>query len=511
MSQVYTFHETVRGHLHVKKEIPCEDYSESFSDGNGRYYIAIVADGHGSKGCFRSNYGSEIATKVTLECLQKFAETTLISEEIEDRFYRDIFSNLRYRQMTIKQLTDTIIAEWHDRVLDDYNNNPPESEEMGESAAEYEDGKNVAHIYGTTLIAALQLPKCLLLLHQGDGRCDVFYTDGSIEQPIPWDSRCEGTTTTSLCDEDVSESFRSCVINLTEKPVIACYLGCDGVEDAYRDTYEELGGSHIIMGGVHTFYKDLTCQLATMTQDEFEEYLKIMLSEFSADGKFSRSGSGDDVSVAGIVDIDAIQRFVTKFQYDVRRYSLEEDLFWKEDELRSKTRKHGILRKRVEEIQLTLEKIQENIENVETKILKLKLQQEQLLQKRDQAKIKLEEHIQAFQKIKADLESSKNIFDWVYTKRFLEESSKECSIKEKHYKELLNQLQDNANDVKELEESKKLSRQQIQELDKKLIEAQVIFKEYDEKYQVIDAERIQIKNKIESLLEENEKQQVILS
>ena len=123
----------------------------------------------------------------------------------------------------------------------------------------------------------------------------------------------------------------------------------------------------------------------------------------------------------------------------------------------------------------------------------------------------MEEHIQAFQKIKADLESSKNIFDWVYTKRFLEESSKECSIKEKQYKELLNQLQDNANDVKELEESKKLSRQQIQELDKKLIEAQVIFKEYDEKYQVIDAKRIQIKNEIESLLKENEKQQVILS
>lgn len=118
MDQVFTFHETVRGHLHVMNEFPCEDSSSSFSAENGRYHIAIVADGHGSKSCFRSDYGSKVATEVTLECLQQFAEATLASEELEERFYKDVFSNPRYRHMTLRRLTDTILAEWHDRVFE---------------------------------------------------------------------------------------------------------------------------------------------------------------------------------------------------------------------------------------------------------------------------------------------------------------------------------------------------------------------------------------------------------
>lgn len=329
MSQIYTFHETVRGHFHVMYEFPCEDSSAAFSAEDGKFYIAAVADGHGSYSCFRSDYGSKAAAEVAIECLRQFAEEYLASETVEDRFYHDMFSNPRYQNMTIKQLTDTIVAGWHDRVMDNYKNDPPTVEEMGENAAEYEGGKNPAHIYGTTLMAALWMPKCLILIHQGDGRCDVFYADGSIDQPIPWDPRCEDTTTTSLCDEDAADSFRSCVIDLDKNPVMACYLGSDGVEDAYRDTYEELGGSHVLMGGVHTFYKDLTCQLAKMGQEEFEDYLKTMLPDFSANGRFSRRGSGDDVSVAGIVDLDMIQQFVTKYESDVKCYALEEDLFRK--------------------------------------------------------------------------------------------------------------------------------------------------------------------------------------
>lgn len=387
MSRIYTFHETVQGHLHIMNGFPCEDSSASFSAEDGKYHIVAVADGHGSSSCFRSNYGSKAAVEVAMECLRQFAEayltletiegagTNSVSETGEDRFYRDMFSDPRYQKETVRKLTDTIVAKWYDRVMDHYKNNPPSAEEMGENTEECEDSKKRPHIYGTTLIAALRMPKCLILIHQGDGRCDVFCADGSVDQPIPWDSRCEDTTTTSLCDEDAADSFRSCVINLNQKPVIACYLGCDGVEDAYRDTYEELGGSHVLMGGVHTFYKNLTCQLAKMGKAEFEKYLKTMLPDFSANGLFSRSGSGDDVSVAGIVDLDVIQQFVKGYEYDIKRYALEEDLFWKEDELRGKKRKHDILRDRVEKAQAALDEAQrawarkkQNVKELEAKL-----------------------------------------------------------------------------------------------------------------------------------------------
>lgn len=503
MSRVYTFHETVRGHFHSKNGYPCEDSSVSFSAEDGRYYIAVVADGHGSGVCFRSEYGAKAATGVALECLQQFAATVLASEETEDRFYQDMFSNPRYRQMTVRRLTDTVLAGWYDRVLEDYKSNPPSVEEMGEYAAEYENGKSPVHIYGTTLIAALQLPKCLLLLHQGDGRCDVFYPDGSVEQPIPWDVRCEDAVTTSLCDEDAAESFRSCVLDLEERPVMACYLGSDGVEDAYRDTYEGLGGSHVRMGGVHTFYKALTCQLAKMEQAEFEAYLKEMLPEFSANGKFSHSGSGDDVSVAGIVDLDVIGQSAAGYECDVRRYELEEELFWKEDELRGKTRKHGILKKRLEEAQSALQEAQKRQQELEMELMQLKLQREEYAEEVEQAKAELDESRQESQSASEQVEG-KFLRVTNEVRQFINEISDGYSKKEAAYEKILEELAEYDARIKQEEEAQNAGEEEIRELGEKLAGAQAAFEEYDAKYQAIDAERLRIEGEIAALQEEKQ-------
>lgn len=501
MDQVFTFHETVRGHLHVMNEFPCEDSSSSFSAENGRYHIAIVADGHGSKSCFRSDYGSKVATEVALECLQQFAEATLASEELEERFYKDIFSNPRYRHMTVRRLTDTILAEWHDRVLEDYKNNPPTLEEMGESATEYQNGKNPAHIYGTTLIAALKMSQCLILLHQGDGRCDVFYEDGSVDQPIPWDSRCEGTATTSLCDEDAAERFRSCVLNLAEKPVIACYVGCDGVEDAYRDTYEGLGGSHVLMGGVHAFYKYLTCQIVQMGDEAFKSWLPDFLAKFSADGIFSRSGSGDDVSVSGIVDLSKISSFTEGYAYDVKLYALEEDLFWKEDELRGKTRKHGILKKRFDDAKLAYEKASVTQNTLTESLEQLQSFRIEFAKKIEAAKEELEDYRQ-------DAESATGQFEGRYAtrfatamQRFIEEISTGYSQKEAAYSKMLEQLVQLDGKIRQIEEQIECGKKNLLELETRRDEAQSAFEEYDTKYQAIDVERGKIVDQIKALKE----------
>lgn len=501
MDQVFTFHETVRGHLHVMNEFPCEDSSSSFSAENGRYHIAIVADGHGSKSCFRSDYGSKVATEVALECLQQFAEATLASEELEERFYKDIFSNPRYRHMTVRRLTDTILAEWHDRVLEDYKNNPPTLEEMGESATEYQNGKNPAHIYGTTLIAALKLPQCLILLHQGDGRCDVFYEDGSVDQPIPWDSRCEDTATTSLCDEDAAERFRSCVLNLAEKPVIACYVGCDGVEDAYRDTYEGLGGSHVLMGGVHAFYKYLTCQIVQMGDETFKSWLRDFLAKFSADGIFSRSGSGDDVSVSGIVDLSKISSFTEGYAYDVKLYALEEELFWKEDELRGKTRKHGILKKRFDDAKLAFENASVTQNTLTESLAQLQNYRIEFARKIEAAKEELEAYRQ-------DAESATGQFEGRYAtrfatamQRFIEEISTGYSQKEAAYSKMLEQLVQLDEKIRQVEEQIECGKKNLLELETKRDEAQSAFEEYDTKYQAIDLERGKIADQIKALKE----------
>jgi hypothetical protein len=234
------------------------------------------------------------------------------------------------------------VAGWTDRVLGDYEENPPTTEETGEMPQAAVEPEQIAHIYGTTLIVALWLPECLILLQQGDGRCDVFYEDGSVDQPIPWDERCHENVTTSMCDSDAAASFRSCVIDRKETPVMACFLDCDGVEDAYHDSDET-------MAGVHTFHKHLILKLLSMQEAEFDEYLEEFLPEFSAFGIFGPTGSGDDVSVAGIVDREAAGQWKDRFSKDIRRYELEEELFQKENELKSKMRKHQILKKRMDE------------------------------------------------------------------------------------------------------------------------------------------------------------------
>ena len=510
MKQMFTFHNRTRGKIHILKDKPCEDYSASFSEENGKYHIAIVADGHGSDECYRSAFGSKTAVEVALETLKKFAEAQLETTEMEERFYHDIFSNPRYQAMTIRQLTDAIISEWHDRVENDYEKNPPTEEELqkvelSENAEEKKES-NISHVYGTTLIAALWLPKCLIIVHQGDGRCDVFYDDGTVDQPVPWDERCVDTAVTSMCDEDALTSIRHCVLNITEKKVIACYMGSDGVEDAYRDTYESVDGKmHTLMGGVHSFYKDLSCQLVTMTVEEFDMYLSEMLPEFSAYGRFSCTGSGDDVSVAGIVDIEAIRKYIPKFKQDIKVYDLEERLFWKEDELRGKMRKHGILRKRLNEAQMELEA-------AKIKLGSLEKQLKTWLAKRDALETQIEQTKQDIIKFKQECETAEQEQD--FKDKRVERILRLISLSEiiartrmqKQHDELQarsDKEQEKKNEYIAMIEEIRLKHEEaltlLQKAEEKFADAKSKFEEYDENYQRIDCERRVIADEIESV------------
>lgn len=361
MNNILAFHKSVQGSNHIAWGRPCEDASGSYANPEKHYYVAAVSDGHGADECYRADKGSKIAVEIAMKNLQELAEKMTRTPEQEARFYQDILGGVRYQQMTMRHLTDVVHAEWVDRVREDLQTNAPTEEELAplleKKKRNYAQSDRPEQIYGCTLMAALWMQKCLLLIHQGDGRCDVFYTDGTVNQPIPWDSRCVGTQTTSLCDDDAEPSFRSCVIDFQKKPVMACYLGCDGVEDAYRDSEEN-------MAGVHTFYKGLTYEVAHRTPEQLDAYLAEMLPRFSCAGLYNMSGSGDDVSVAAIVDTDAIRPFTAGFLRDTQVYTAKEDVFWKEDAVRSKIRKHGILQRRLGEAETTVQDSAKELEKL---------------------------------------------------------------------------------------------------------------------------------------------------
>lgn len=340
MNDFSTFHTTVRGHLHIQKCIPCEDSSASFSESSGKYHIAVVADGHGDTACFRSKFGSQTAVNVALESLQTFAEAVIASLETDMPITKQL-AIPKYKRQVIRQLTDSIISKWSQLVNEDLEANPPTEDEIkgsGRYAVEYLAGKRMDHIYGTTLMAGLLVDNHLVLIHQGDGRCDVIYKDGHIDQPIPWDDRCFENVTTSMCDEDAAESIRHCVINLDEHEVVACYLGSDGVEDSFPD-----------MEGTHMFYRDLSWEYVSRESTDFTDYLSEMLPEFS------HSGSGDDVSVSGIVNKAALGILADSFKTAAQKYQLSQQLEQYEKKLSQMPRKHGILKRRMEEAQRQLE------------------------------------------------------------------------------------------------------------------------------------------------------------
>lgn len=345
MIDLFTFHKTVRGYSHVKKEIPCEDFSGSYVAEDGSYRIIAVADGHGDSACIRSEVGSKTIVNIVLERFKAFAET-IISEMTlgqDNGIYQRLWVK-REREELIKHLTDSMISKWYEVVNEDLKEHPLTEEDIqksGKFTQKYQVGECLEHVYGTTVIAGLWIKDLLILIHQGDGRCDVFYGDGTVDQPIPWDPRCHDNVTTSMCDTDVTSSVRHCVIDCGKTPVIACYMGSDGVEDSYINNDDQ--------SGTHVFYANLTCEIIKSGKEEWEEYLMEYLPIFS------KQGSGDDVSVAGIVDLEAAQKFVPRFEAFGKRYEIQESLLLYQRKLDSMERKHKFLKEKMEKEKVELE------------------------------------------------------------------------------------------------------------------------------------------------------------
>ena len=159
-------------------------------------------------------------------------------------------------------------------------------------------------------------------------------SDGRIDQPVPWDERCLMNFTTSLCNADAIESCRYYVGDMREDPILACYVITDGVEDAFDD-----------QSGVNAFMGKVTGWLAGRGARGLEEYL----GEFLPD--FSRTGSADDVSVAGIADAAAAAPFAERFFIGAERFELLGRLNAARSKLNSMQRKTDYLRARYEQAQ----------------------------------------------------------------------------------------------------------------------------------------------------------------
>lgn len=529
-NKIYSFHKSVRGHMHVMRDIVCQDYSASFAEDNDLFHIAIVADGHGSSVCMRSNIGSKMVTEIAKEELESFASYILYNRKREiakkeleewnsflqnqksDSYFFRIFGtedisveeslNTEYAQMLeekeegydgfsfpedkevlIRKLTDSIVFKWNKAVKEHFAVHPFTEEEFklaGEYAEEYRRKMHIEHAYGTTLIASLRVKNFLILIQQGDGRCDVFYGDGEVDQPIPWDENCHENVTTSMCDFDADKEIRSCILDLRDREVVACYLGTDGVEDSYRD-----------MEGTHVFYESLSCYIVEKGTEEFEKYLEEMLP------KFSQGGSGDDISIAGIIDLEGIAKLAEFYDREIKAYQVSNMMQQYASKKISMTRKHKILRQKEEAARLVLEKEQENCREYLEKMESVDREKEELerqLKKVEQELAQEEQDVFQIENalaVKDRGELLEKVANLLENQTFLACIKQYCEQdlekKKESKKQIYEQLQNKKKQIEKESEANKSDLQKLEDARQKHQKVSEEFQKYDAQYQEIVA------------------------
>lgn len=293
------------GGSHIKHDKSCEDSTGKYEDVN--VVIAAVADGHGDDNCFRSAKGAELAVSCAAIGIyefmkyhkQKFPYNLINKETVptQDEFNK-----------AIHDLIKRIIASWQIEVENDYTARPFTEEEL-EKADEkhrkrFEMGSSFNKAYGATLIAAAITDHYWLGIHIGDGRLTALYPDGSFDQPVPWDERCYLNVTTSICDDDAFERARCYFSFHSEKtPPAAVFLCSDGIDDNYPVDENE---KHLFK-----LYRTIALTFAEDGFDSTCEQLKELANQFATKGK------GDDTSIAGFIDMEAVKQAAVVWQKQI--------------------------------------------------------------------------------------------------------------------------------------------------------------------------------------------------
>jgi len=513
MRDYSVFHKTVRGYFHMSRQLPLEDASASYAEeceGGGAFYIAVTADGHGDPACTRSASGAQMAVNAAMDCLKEFAREVLSEPaspadlSIRDKLLLAKPSSgqrrtlARQSQIILRRLTDMIISRWYSALDADIEANRFSNQELAKAGISSEDCADAdmrirayAHAYGTTLLAALMLPELLILIQQGDGRCEVYYEEKgnvAIDQPIPWDELCHDKVTTSLCDSNAAERIRSWVLDLREQPLVACYLGSDGVDDSFEE-----------MTGMHMFYNGLSCELVNAQSTDLNKILSDL----------SKNGSGDDTSISGIYSPLLLRKYAPQLQAQAERYELEQELCRCINRKETMQRTYGILQRRMKDANEALEKWVRKMEHSdEYELRKLQTEIDDLSQRIEQYTSDLDE---IREKREWESEGVVAASEWEeykpgwrlqITSVFPVRKGSVEQLKEKEYElyqEKVRLIQEQDKKRQNLQRLKDSQRTQKEELRQQAADATQEFEAYNARYEALDERIAYLKEQIKGL------------
>ena len=362
MNKIYDFAFSEQGYNHIKSDKVCQDCSEHYSDDT--MAIIAVADGHGSDNYPRTDRGSSFAVEATISAIKEFVKTVEDSEI-------DILTN---SNSYLEQLAKNILANWYAAVYDDLEKYPFSEEELINVSEKYKirylSGKRQEKAYGTTLIAACQTENYWFGLQIGDGKCVCISQDGSMYEPIPWDDDCQANITTSICDAEAIDEFRYCIMK--ECPV-ATLMGTDGIDDSYASSEE-----------MYVLYRYILAIFAEYGRETGESEIKEFLPGLS------RKGSGDDVSIAGIVDANISTIFIDLLKAQCEHSNAKAQLEQAEREVVLAEEKHEYVLSAMEKAKVNYELCLQKANDAKIAIEKAQHTQEEALKRFESAEIALD-------------------------------------------------------------------------------------------------------------------------
>ena len=176
---------SVTGSMHERNQQSNEDAWSTVDHDD--FAIVVVADGHGSRRCFRSDRGARFATSVVSDALTAdLADNSTASLDADA-----LVELLRTRA------GPRVVDGWRDLVEADVAADPISD---GDWETAQIDPVKAGHeavllAYGTTFVAMCATDHLLAAMQLGDGDAVVVHTDGTVWQPLPTDPDLAGNLT----------------------------------------------------------------------------------------------------------------------------------------------------------------------------------------------------------------------------------------------------------------------------------------------------------------------------
>jgi hypothetical protein len=264
----------------VRSGRPNQDACEhgTGAPGDSLKAVLAVSDGHGGSRHFRSEIGSRLAAHIAVAVVQES-----IPGQLSD-------SNASLPDEAVPMLTREIVEDWRSAVLSDLEQHPFTPEEL--SKLEESDGSDArvsveedpVLAYGSTLLVVAAARTFILYLQLGDGDILAVDASGKTYRPLPHDERLVGNQTTSLCQPESWNEFRTRVDRNPDEFASMVLASTDGYSNSFRSEEDFL-----------TIGRDYLNLVREDGLDVLSEELPKILSEAS------EKGSGDDITLSLLV------------------------------------------------------------------------------------------------------------------------------------------------------------------------------------------------------------------